>query len=138
MDGLSVRSGGHEVKKALTLFIIFMFVFASNLIAAPITVNDMDALTKSSGDTWHPEGGTLTMPVFDETMGQGIQGNALNASLGPDHEMLENSGSLSINNPEATVTHNPVAPVPEPASLLLLGVGMLSAGFFARKKKKNS
>lgn len=130
------------MKKVLALFIIFMFVFTSNLIAVPITVNTMDLLTKNAVNAWPQDGWTPTMPVVDETAGQGIEGNELYLCLGAEQGTQLPGGSLTgslfINDSVFSAPHKPVAPVPEPASLLLLGVGMLSAGFFARKKRRNS
>jgi hypothetical protein len=49
------------------------------------------------------------------------------ASLGGDFYI--DSSTLIVNYSSAT-------PVPEPASLVLVGLGMLSVGFFARKRNK--
>jgi hypothetical protein len=46
-------------------------------------------------------------------------------------------GDFYIDSARLGVNYNP-APVPEPASLLLLGVGLLSVGIFTRKRNKNS
>lgn len=50
-------------------------------------------------------------------------------------------GDFYIDKAVLDVSYTPAAtpaPVPEPASLLLLGVGMISAGFFTRKRNKQS
>lgn len=130
------------MKKVLALFIIFMFVFTGNLIAAPITVNTMDTLTKSAVNTGHPEGWLPDMPLADETAVPGNEGREVSVLFGAEQSLEQNGGALRggllITDSEFPAPHKPVAPVPEPASLVLLGVGMLSAGFFARKKRRNS
>lgn len=70
----------------------------------------------------------------------------INVSLGSDNAVSINITSSSfcgasnfyVDRSTLTADFTPAAaPVPEPASLILLGVGMLSAGFFARKKKNS-
>jgi hypothetical protein len=50
------------------------------------------------------------------------------ASLGGD--FFIDSSTLTVNYSSAA------APVPEPASMLLVGLGMISVGFFARRRNK--
>ena len=46
-------------------------------------------------------------------------------------------GDFYIDSSTLTVNYSSVAaPVPEPASMLLVGLGMISVGFFARKRNK--
>lgn len=46
-------------------------------------------------------------------------------------------GDFYIDSSTLTVNYSSAAPVPEPASLVLVGLGMLSVGFFARKRNKS-
>jgi hypothetical protein len=46
-------------------------------------------------------------------------------------------GDFYIDSSTLTVNYSAATPVPEPASLVLVGLGMLSAGFFARKRYKS-
>jgi hypothetical protein len=45
-------------------------------------------------------------------------------------------GDFYIDSSTLTVNYNAATPVPEPASMVLVGLGMLSVGFLARKRNK--
>jgi hypothetical protein len=45
-------------------------------------------------------------------------------------------GDFYIDSSTLSVSYNSAAPVPEPASMVLVGLGMLSIGYYARRKSK--
>jgi hypothetical protein len=46
-------------------------------------------------------------------------------------------GDFYIDSSTLTINYSSASPVPEPASLVLIGLGMLSVGFFARKRNRS-
>jgi len=131
MEKSQVRSGGNGMKKVSILFIICMLVLSGNAIAAPLTTDHAGVFTNAAGNTGQP---------FEGSAVQGLADNGLALYLGNDRAAQWTGGSLgddaALDSIAALTDDAPAAPVPEPASLLLLGVGLLSAGFFARKKRQ--
>lgn len=133
------------MKKISALFFVFMFVFSSNLIAVPIKFDNVANLTNGPGNAWNQADVAAIMSggsrlTDRDTFISGFEDNDLKAFIGRHHESVETCGFLvgecSLDRSNLSATRTPAAPVPEPASLLLLGVGMLSAGIFARKKRQ--
>ena len=133
------------MKKISALFFVFMFVFTSNLIAVPIKFDNVAAFTNGAGNAWNQADVAAIMSgesqlTDRDTFISGFEDNDLKAFIGRHHGSVETGGFLvgecSLDRSNLSATCTPAAPVPEPASLLLLGVGMLSAGIFARKKRQ--
>ena len=119
------------MKKVSILFIICMLVFSGNAIAAPLTADHAGDFANAAGNTGQPFAGSAV---------QGIADDGLALYLGQDRGAQWTGGSLgddvALDMIAELAGDAPAASVPEPASLLLLGVGLLSAGFFARKKRQ--
>lgn len=108
------------MKKIIMMLVVFMFILTGNLIATPITLENTITFS-SSGATSSSDGAGQFIVTL--------------ASLGGDFYI--DSARLGVNYNGVNYNTAP-APVPEPASLLLLGVGLLSVGIFARKRNKNN
>ncbi len=125
------------MRKLLIISALFIFLFAGTSLAAPISLNNVYTFNgysdgQSCVDVWTNtdewavgEIGTGTYN-YNVSFQNGILTVTL-ASLGGDY---------NFDCSSHTGRHDSPAPVPEPASMVLVGLGMLSVGFFARKRTK--
>jgi hypothetical protein len=125
-----------HMRKILIVSALFVFIFTGTSFAAPISLqNTINSWINSPEftDGWTNTGEWSIGEVDAGTYNYNInlQNGTLTvtlASLGGDSYI-----ECSTNRPDH---HRPPAPVPEPASMVLVGLGMLSVGFIARKRNK--
>lgn len=82
------------------------------------------------GDSWHGSG-----EIDDETYTYGVT-----LSLLEDGDLFAQvdgrKGDFYVNSSTLTIDYTPVAPVPEPATILLMGLGLF--GLVGIRRRKNS
>jgi hypothetical protein len=127
------------MRKILIVTALFFFIFTGISIAAPISLNNVITFNnlldgQEFTDDWISsfEWATGDIDACTYNYNVNLQNGTLTvtlASLGGDFYI-----DCSTNRPDH---HRPPAPVPEPASMVLVGLGMLSVGFFARKRNRS-
>ena len=97
-----------------------LFQLTSNTVIASLQLNGV-------GYTGTSASGTTPVTSIFSTQA------ALNGTIPTIYQTLVSGGSIAATY-SASFQANPTAPVPEPASLLLMGFGLVGAGLVARRK----
>ena len=98
-----------------------LFQLSSNTVIAALQLNGVSYMGDSS------TGSSPTTAIFSTQ-------TAINGTLPEITGMLASGGSVSGVTYSATFVATPSPVVPEPASMLLMGVGLVGAGLVARRK----
>jgi PEP-CTERM motif len=97
-------------------------------------MNDIETVTNPAGQVFTLNtNGTATPPASNET-GQAVF-SPIAISINTDSTLLLGGGQLTSYEQQWFEKSN-TAVVPEPATFSLMGLGLLSAGFFGRKRLK--
>jgi hypothetical protein len=125
------------MKEILIISALFVFIFTGTSLATPISLNN--------GFTFNS---CLDSQRFDDGWTNAGEWSIGEIGAGPyNYNVSFQNGTLTVPlaslggdfnfdcSPHRGHQGSP-APVPEPASMVLVGLGMLSIGFFARKRNK--
>jgi hypothetical protein len=131
-------NGGYIMRKILIILALFVFILTGTSLAAPISLNNVVTFNSCLDGQGLDDSWTNTSDWAIGEIGTGTYNYNISFQNGFLTVTLASLGGDSyIDCSSHRGHHDSPAPVPEPASMVLIGLGMLSVGFFARKRNKS-